>query len=99
MSEQTVPVAELVERALRRLFDDELRASKIGDLAARCDRMRELCEREARWWRVLLRQYPAGVPSVYSRAAVIAAARATAWAEDYDQFARRARERRGEVSA
>lgn len=95
-----VPV--IVDRALRRLADQQLMAftgptSTPGGEVDRLARVAELYRREARWWGVLSRwaysDDPNAVPLVFGKAAIRAECEANERAEHYDEFAASARRR------
>lgn len=95
-----VPV--IVDRALRRLADQQLMAftgptGTPGGEVDRLARVAELYRREARWWGVLSRwaysEHPNAMPLVFGKAAIRAECEATERAARYDEFAASARRR------
>jgi len=95
-----VPV--MVDRALRRLTDQQLKAFTAHTTASACKadrlaRVAELYRREACWWGVLSRwaysEHPNAMPLVFGKAAIRAECEANERAARYDEFAASARRR------
>lgn len=95
-----VPV--IVDRALRRLADQQLKAftgptGAPGGEVEQLTRVAELYRREARWWGVLSRwaysEHPNAMSLVFGKAAIRAEVVASERAARYDEFAASARRR------